>query len=192
MEFLNSLKGYNSENSSFKVPNAYFDNLSEQIQAKLIEDSLKSLKNVSSTVGLKTPPNYVDELANSILLKREEKKVITLFSIKNMAYAASVLLVIGLGFVFFNPSKTNEVDIDEEVKLLAANIEPYESLEVTDFFNEISAEELPLEGIDFESELNLNQIIEEESTAKEIVEEEITTEDLNLDLIDFSDDFDLF
>ncbi len=89
-------KLHNIKNTGFKTPNAYFKGLENQIlnQVKLSE---------IDNSGFKMPKDYLDTVENRVISSlslKEETKVISLFSKRNIIYissiAAAILLVFNL------------------------------------------------------------------------------------------------
>lgn len=205
-DFLNHLKKEMGDKSSFEVPKGYFKGLSDKLEVSIEKESLKSISDVNQEVGFQVPVSYFDKLYQRVLDKikgAEKGKIVNIFSYKSFAYVASIAIVLGISiFWFVNGNKLANEAI--ETNLLASNIsqsiEPFEEVKVEDFFQEISTVEISFDAIDFEEEeneidvvVNLDEVIEEQEIVKEIIEEEITTDDIdNLDIIDFSDDFEIF
>ncbi len=114
-------KLHNIKSSGFKTPDNYFESLDDAIFSRLAEDNL-SAKIDSS--GFKVPENYFETIDAKIwgtLHKREDSKVISLFSWKKAAYISGVAasLVVAFNLLFTN---ANDFTFDD---LETASIENY-------------------------------------------------------------------
>lgn len=196
-DYLNNLKNKIGNHSSFEVPKGYFDSLSNKVGSLIEKEALEGISEVNSKAGFEVPKGYFDTLQEKVNTKKSEGKVIRLFSLKSLSYAATILAIIGVSVFFLTQNQETSINPEIETRLLAANlsneIEAFENIGVTEFFDNISTVDLALDDeIDFEEEVNIEEVIEEDNVVKEIIEEEITTEDIDIDIIDFSEDFELF
>jgi hypothetical protein len=149
-------KLHNIKSTGFKTPDNYFETLDDAVFSKLAEENLSAQTNSS---GFKVPENYFESIDSKILStldKKEDSKVISLFSWKKVAYISGVAasLILAFNLVFNN---TNELTFDT---LETASIENY-------LLNEdLSAYEIaPYLGM---TELNSDNFIDNTMNASDI------------------------
>lgn len=173
------LKGRNS----FKTPKNYFSELEDKIMTE--NTSLSEFKNKQS---FKTPEGYFEGLTAKIEANATSKKgkLITLFSYKNLAYAATVAVIVTLSFFMYNKGG-EEVTVLTNDTLLAENTVAFEDLTLEDYFDEITDQTINLDAIEFE-EVNLEEVEtdDEYSVLLEEIELDPTT------LIAYDDELSLF
>lgn len=159
-----TLAGLEKQNP-FRVPEGYFESLENRVL-----DSLDKKPILTAS----TPDGYFDKLSDSVMdrIKSEEKtKVVPLFSRKWISIAASIVIILGVGYLaIFQKSGTES----ESVEFALADIDPEEALDYLaendnlylsdlidlDLYNE---EDFDLENSDF-SEMDdeeLDQFLEE-------------------------------
>ena len=131
----NSLKNIET---GFKVPKDYFENFEDGLLSEL------KLKETAFHSGFKLPADYFESLDNKILdaVKNDHKtKVINLFSIRKIAYAAAVAASLILIYnISFNKNESLNINNIE-----TASIENYiltEGLETSDIASLFSDEDL--------------------------------------------------
>ncbi|MDN3665737.1 hypothetical protein ACFFU1_17305 [Algibacter miyuki] len=105
-------KLHNINDSGFKTPEDYFNNLEDRVLSNI------KLNEAVSDPGFKVPDHYFDSLENKILNQVSEKettKVIPLFNRKNLLYvssiAAAVLLLFNLS-IFETQSDWDNIDLE--------------------------------------------------------------------------------
>lgn len=96
---------HNINETGFKIPKDYFDNLEDAILSEI------KLKELSNDSGFKTPKDYFETLEDRIIEKtpiERTPKVISLFTKRNLVYisgvAAAVLLLFNISL--FNNTPT--------------------------------------------------------------------------------------
>ena len=97
------------------------------------------LDNLKNQNGFNVPSNYFDSLHNSIMesTKKEETKVLHFTPHRILAYAASVMILIGVSIFVFNSNS----QIDNEIALNNTTSEEFfDELIETDFDLETSIE----------------------------------------------------
>lgn len=137
-------KLYNIKNSGFKTPENYFEGLEESVMNQLkLEEKIKES-------GFKAPDNYFKGIEDTIFEKvKPEPKVISIFSKRNLFYAASIAAVFVLMFsVFINKNGLTFEDLE------TASIEDYLYIEDIDTYE--------LAALLTEDELNSEYFIETE------------------------------
>ncbi|VAV84789.1 hypothetical protein MNBD_BACTEROID02-476 [hydrothermal vent metagenome] len=158
----------NIKNTGFKVPKDYFNTLEDTILSKIKAESI--LKNIDSP-GFEMPNGYLDTLEDTVfntLPKKENSKVISLFSKKNLIYISGVAAAIVIMFGFFwNNTNASEMELDYEMVesyLIDQNISSYEiasllteeelsnidSEIMNEAFNDEGMEDYLLENVNFE------------------------------------------
>jgi hypothetical protein len=158
----------NIKNTGFKVPKDYFNTLEDTILSKIKAESI--LKNIDSP-GFEMPNGYLDTLEDTVfntLPKKENSKVISLFSKKNLIYISGVAAAIVIMFGFFwNNTNASEMELDYEMVesyLIDQNISSYEiasllteeelsnidSEIMNEAFNDEDMEDYLLENVNFE------------------------------------------
>lgn len=106
-----------NNNSGFKLPKDYFNELEDKILTKA---KLSSIKNS----GFKTPDNYFASIENTVLskltTKKETPKIISIFTKRNLFYASSIAaaIILMLNVSIFD----NKLDFDT---LDSATVENY-------------------------------------------------------------------
>jgi hypothetical protein len=120
----------NIQDSGFKVPKDYFDNLEENIFANAHLD--EAVQGENST-GFEVPKGYFDSLENEIFnkLPKTETKVISLFSKRNLVYISGVAAVVLIMFAVFinqtNVENINDLDVElVENYMLEEDLDTYE------------------------------------------------------------------
>lgn len=158
----------NIQNTGFKVPKDYFQNLEDQIMDNIKLE--KALQNVNNA-GFNVPQGYFDNLEDVVLTKiKEEKnpKVVSLFNKQALIYisgvAAAVIIMFG---VFWNKPATTIDTLDAELVenyIIDQGINTYEiaslltddsdiNLDIELFdetFNDDSLEDYLFENVDLE------------------------------------------
>jgi hypothetical protein len=158
----------NIKNTGFKVPKDYFNTLEDTILSKIKAESI--LKDIDSP-GFEMPNGYLDTLEDTVfntLPKKENSKVISLFSKKNLIYITGVAAAIVIMFSFFwNNTNASEMELDYEMVesyLIDQNISSFEfasllteeellniNSEIMDeAYNDESMEDYLLENVNFE------------------------------------------
>ncbi|NOY48366.1 MAG: hypothetical protein GXO84_09280 [Chlorobi bacterium] len=158
----------NIKNTGFKVPKDYFNTLEDTILSKIKAESI--LKDIDSP-GFEIPNGYLDTLEDTVfnkLPKKENPKVISLFSKKNLIYISGVAAAIVIMFGFFwNNTNASEMELDYEMVesyLIDQNISSYEiasllteeelsnidSEIMNEAFNDEDMEDYLLENVNFE------------------------------------------
>lgn len=113
------------------------------------DNEFPNLESLKSQNGFETPTGYFDSLHDSIMNEvKEEKKVKKLSFYKVFAYAASVIVLIGVSSMLFfsSPGTTEEYDF------------VYESLVN---YNEITVEDYSEEFAEIDLELDENLLFDE-------------------------------
>ena len=132
-ENLNTIK-----QSGFKIPNAYFDTIEDQIMSQI------SIKNSCENSGFKIPENYFETIEDKIISKTQQPKVIKLINKKTIITIASIAAMVVLFFNLFNTpitfdsldTETVETYIIDEIDLNDLNsLIDTEQLSQTDFIN---------------------------------------------------------
>ncbi len=158
----------NIKNTGFKVPKDYFNILEDTILSKIKAESI--LKDIDSP-GFEIPNGYLDTLEYTVfnkLPKKENPKIISLFSKKNLIYISGVAAAIVIMFGFFwNNTNASEMELDYEMVesyLIDQNISSYEiasllteeelsnidSEIMNEAFNDEDMEDYLLENVNFE------------------------------------------
>jgi hypothetical protein len=165
-------KLHNIKSTGFKTPDNYFETLDDAVFSKLAEENLSAQIDSS---GFKVPKNYFETIDSKILStldKKEDSKVISLFSWKKVAYISGVAasLILAFNLVFNN---TNELTFDT---LETASIENY-------LLNEdLSAYEIaPYLGM---TELNSDNFIDNTMNASDIEDYLLQNSDIEQLIID--------
>jgi hypothetical protein len=161
-------KNKNHKNE-FDIPKGYFNDLEYQIFNKLTKE-----KNVSKE-GFEIPDNYFDDFEQRLTNKLDnDSKKTTVFSLKRIiikiSIAASFLLLLGLGYKYFNNTSVdlnqiamNDIEIwmDENIDYLDTNLIS-ETLNINDLDNFHNFNETDiinqLDGIEIESILDEMEI----------------------------------
>ena len=154
------------KNSGFKVPQDYFEGIEDAI---LNEAKLKS---IVSDSGLNVPESYFENLEASILdkaLVKNETKVISLFSKRNLIYlsgiAAAVLLLFNLSI--FNSVVTFD-SLDAELVENYFDENNLNSLEIASLFEDTELENIDTNFITLEDE-SLEDYLLENSTLDDLI-----------------------
>ncbi len=158
----------NIKNTGLKVPKDYFNTLEDTILSKIKAESI--IKDIDSP-GFEIPNGYLDTLEDTVfntLPKKENSKVISLFSKKNLIYITGVAAAIVIMFGFFwNNTNASEMELDYEMVesyLIDQNISSFEiasllteeellniNSEIMDeAYNDESMEDYLLENVNFE------------------------------------------
>lgn len=138
-----------SENNNFKVPEGYFESLSDKIMVSIAQEETS----YAQGKGFKVPEDYFVSLNSKILQKLEEgeTKVISLKSYKKYYYmAASVAAVIALFIVI----QLNSVKMVSYSNLANADIEQYFE------YNELGISSYDLAEIISLNDIDFNDILE--------------------------------
>ena len=105
------------------------------------DNEFPNLENLKSQNGFETPTDYFDSLHKSIMNEvQEESKVKKISFRKVFAYAASVLVIAGISFMFFFSTPDTMEDYDFESIVLN-----YEEISVNDYVDEFSEVDLELD-----------------------------------------------
>lgn len=106
---------YKSATTGFIIPDNYFSELTEKLEAAVAVERLKSLSNGE---GFQMPADYFEQLNNAILAKTsganvEPAKIKRLWHSGFLKYASAACLVIiaGLG-IYFSSVNTSELAVD--------------------------------------------------------------------------------
>lgn len=160
--------------SSFKVPEDYFETLEARVMENLTSMEEQGLPNKREESGFKVPNNYFEnfeaQLTKKIEKEQKPSKVITLLSRKSFYYvagAAAVFIAL-LTTDFFQPNQNENTSI-ETIELFAIENYINESLQystsdVLDMFEEGEFENSPPPEPNFDQEAileYLNENIEE-------------------------------
>ena len=154
---------HNIKKTGFTTPNNYFEGIEDSIL-----NQIKLQEKVGDT-GFKTPDNYFEGLENSILEKvKPEPKVISIFTKRNLFYAASIaaifLLMLG---TFLNNTKLTFDDLESTTIVDYLFVEDIDTYEIAAFLTD--------------EELNSEHFIESELTGdilEDYLLENATIEDL--------------
>tara|TARA_R110002050_G_scaffold300364_1_gene469404 strand:- start:12232 stop:12732 length:501 start_codon:yes stop_codon:yes gene_type:complete len=119
---------HNINETGFKVPKDYFDNLEDAILSEL------KLKELSNNSGFKTPKDYFETLEDRIIKKtstKEAPRVISLFTKRNLVYissiAAAVLLLFNLSIFKSTPTwKSLDTETVENYMINGDLLDSYE------------------------------------------------------------------
>ncbi|MEZ4818107.1 MAG: hypothetical protein R2776_09095 [Flavobacteriaceae bacterium] len=138
-----------------KTPPSYFNTLEEDIFIKIAEEKLPN------DLGFKVPSGYFNSLETQLLIEiptKKEPTVISLFSKKNLGYAAGIAAILFIAlFVVFTP-KTNTLDAIQTSEIEAyvsnGNIDLY-TQDIAQLLTEDDLESLQIEETVFFSEENL-------------------------------------
>lgn len=120
----------NIQNSGFKVPKDYFNNLEEKIFANAHLDEVVQGEN---STGFEVPKGYFDSLEDEIISKlpQTETKVISIFSKRNLVYvsgiAAAILILFAVMINQTNVESINDLDVElVENYMLDEDLDTYE------------------------------------------------------------------
>lgn len=97
------------ERSGFGIPEHYMEGVEDAVFARIAEEKIRSLV---SNPGFTVPDGYLNSLEDKVVTKiKDEPKVISMFSRRNLYYisgvAASIILIFGI-FTFTGGSKDEE------------------------------------------------------------------------------------
>ncbi|MDA9262447.1 hypothetical protein N9P55_01625 [bacterium] len=116
------------------------------------DNEFPNLENLKSQNGFKTPTGYFDSLHDSIMNEvKEETKVRKVSFYKVFAYAASILVIVGVSSILFFSTPDTLEDYDFESIVLN-----YEEISVDDYVDEFSEIDLELDENLLFDELAMN------------------------------------
>lgn len=136
----------NKYTHGFKVPADYFKEMEEEIAVRILEEE------VPSELGFKTPEGYFDGLENRLVEKIQEKesnessKVISIWSGRNISYAAAIAACLIIGWLLLIPSEITHYnqlplsEVDDYIQNGEMDVEIYD---VSQLLTEADWEELP-------------------------------------------------
>ncbi|MEN8928053.1 MAG: hypothetical protein ABF242_01550 [Flavobacteriales bacterium] len=106
------------------------------------DNEFPNLEKLKSKNGFETPTGYFDSLHNSIMDEvKEETKVKKLSFYKAFAYAATVLLIVGVSSTLFFSSP----EINEEYEYVFESIVNYDEITVDEYNAEFTDVDLELD-----------------------------------------------
>ncbi|GAA4276130.1 hypothetical protein [Aquimarina mytili] len=153
-------------NGGFKVPDNYFERLENKLSEKILsennsDDVLKSRINS----GLKVPEKYFDSIEDRVLQhiepQKTNRKVISLFTRRNLVYVSGIAAMIAIIF---------SISINKEKSL---NFNDIDIADIHAYFDE--------EGIDLTA-TEIASLFDENTTYEETFEEEFINDD---DLLEY-------
>lgn len=115
---MNNNKLHSIEKSGFKTPRDYFSNLEEQLQSEI------KLTELAENSGFKVPEDYLNRFEDRLLQNLDTKndnKIISLFSWKNIAAVSTIAACLA---IIFNLFYVKEADLTFE-NLETVSIENY-------------------------------------------------------------------
>lgn len=129
--------------TGFKTPKGYFNNLEDTIMSNI---KLNETLNTKST-GQKVPDGYFDSLEDRVFSKisnKKEVKVISLFTRKNIFYAASIAAAIVIMFTIVIPSNPSFDNLKLETVENYIFEESYSSEEIAALLSDEELQEIVL------------------------------------------------
>jgi len=106
----------NIKKAGFKVPKDYFNNLEDQLLSNIKTNTILEDNN---SIGFEVPDDYFNSLEDKIFSKldlKENTKVISLFSKRNLIYISGVAAAIVIMFgIFMNNNDLSNLELDYEV-----------------------------------------------------------------------------
>lgn len=156
------------KSTGFKAPKGYFDTLEDEIISNIkLNDTLK----IKST-GQKTPESYFDSLEDKVFERisnsNKDVKVVSLFSRKNMFYAASIAAAIVLMIMVVVPSNPSFSNLELETVEHYIFEEDYSSDEIAALLSDEELEEI-LFSEDSYTEENLEDYILDNATIEDLI-----------------------
>jgi len=118
----------NIKNSGFKVPKDYFESLEDQVLSKIkAEQSLGQAKQPGFTL----PDDYMSSLEDKVFntINEQDRKVISLFTRRNVLYISGIAAAIVILFGIFMKGGSVEFEMDAEMAetyLMEQDLSTYE------------------------------------------------------------------
>ncbi len=163
-------KQHNNNDTGFKVPKGYFDNLDDTLV------QVAKLKTKAKASGFSVPNTYFDTLDNKILDRLNVEKttrVIPLFSKKNLVYISSIAAAVILLFTLtFNKTTTNWNNLDADTVENYMLLEGIDTHEIASLLPDTDLDEADFVDLDFNEETIENYLLNHANIEDLIIEEE--------------------